>query len=174
MILPTYNQQTFKPYSGASTTTIGAKREFFYGQDWVASAEVFLTPAGGSTSFGNQGVGGMINGMFSYHVRSDLLLTFMAGESTSTESRFWGGERFNSFNPSTALLYLPTEHMSVFIEAFAQTKTGPGLGGNYNADVGILYSLTPNIVLDLEVGQQLTHQVDSFKQFIGGGISMKL
>ena len=95
------------------------------------------------------------------------------GGSSSTAPNVAGGERFNSFNPSMVLTYVPIESLSVFAEVFIQTQTGPDLGDNYNVDCGFLYLLTPNVVLDFEVGQQLGHQAASFNQFVGTGVSIQ-
>ena len=174
IVVPNYNQQSNRPFTGFSATTVGVKNEIAYGKGWVVGAEIFLTPSGGSSAFGNQGYGVTANAMASYTISSDIFMTLMVGGSTATESRFDDGGRFNSFNPSLALMYAPTEKMSFFAEVFAQTKTGPYLGSNYNVDCGVLYSLNKNVVLDLEVGQQLTHLADSFNQFIGAGVSLRL
>ena len=174
VVLPTYNQQSIMPFSGFSATGVGAKHKLTYGNNWVTAAEIFVTPPGGSAAFGNKGLGVFVNGMASYSINSNVSMTLMLGGSTNTLASFFGGERYNSFNPSLALTYALTEKANVFLETFAQTQTGPSLSGNYNVDCGVLYLLTTNVVLDLEVGQQLSHQIASFNQFIGGGVSVKL
>lgn len=174
VVMPTYYQQPEIPFSGFSATAVGIKHEFAYGENWVTAAEAFLAPPGGSRAFGNPGTGAFVNGMASYIINSRVTMTLMIGGSTATEDSFSGGERFNSFNPSLVLIYTPVEKASIFVEVFGQTRTGPDLGGNYNVDCGVLYLLTANVVLDLEAGQQLSHQADSFNQFIGAGVSVKL
>lgn len=174
IVIPTYNQQSFGSFSGASASMVGIKHEMTYGKDWVAGAEIFLTPAGGSASFGSNDFGVLVNGMAAFNLSSKVSITFMLGGSTATEAIATGGGRFNSFNPSFAMSYAQSERLRFFIEAFAQTKTGAVLGGNYNADCGLLYLFTENIVFDLELGQQLSHQNYSFNQFIGGGVSLML
>ncbi len=174
VVLPTDNQQSIMPFSGFSATMVGGKHEITYGDNWVAAAEMFLTPPGGSAGFGSKGFGVLVNGLVNYNINSKISLGLMLGESTATKGGFFGGKRFNSFNSSLALSYAPIEKLSAFVEVFAETKTGPSLGGNYNVDCGVLYLLTTHVVLDLEVGQQLSHQTTSFNQFIGGGVSLKL
>lgn len=172
VILPTYNQQSIAPDSGFSATAVGVKHIVTSGRDWAVGAELFITPPGGSAGFGNQGVGVIVNGMATYKVNATTFMALMMGVNTSTEGRFAGGRRFNSFNPSLVLSHALTENVNVFGEVFAQTKTTPDTGANYNADCGILYSLTPNVVFDLEVAQQLGHELASFKQFVGAGVTV--
>ena len=174
VVIPTYNQASFRPFSGSGAAMVGVKHEVLYGKNWVAAAEVFFTPPSGSASFGSKGSGFFLNGMATYNLSPKLSATLMVGGSTATDPSLIGGGRFNSFNPSLALSYAQTKKLRFFIETFAQTQTEYVVQGNYNVDGGVLYMLTENVVFDLEIGQQLSHQSLSFHQFIGGGVSLKL
>ncbi len=172
ILLPTFNQQSIGPVSGFSATTAGVNHLVNYGQKFVTGVEILITPPGGSDAFGNQGLDVLVNGIVSYLVDSKTILTLMVGGNTATEARFAGGRRFNSVNPSLSLSYAPEEKLNTFIEVFVQTKTTPDSGANYNVDTGILYLLTPNVVLDVEVAQQLGHENSSFNQYVGGGVTL--
>ena len=174
LTLPSYNQQSIRPFSGASATTVGVKHELFYGQSWVTAGSILLAPPGGSATFGSDGLGMSVNGIFSYNIHPKVSTSFLLGWSTSTLPSFFRGERYNSMSSSFLLSYVPIEKLSIFIEVFAQSRTAPGVDGNYNADCGMLYLLSSNIVIDFELGQQLGHEPASFNQFIGGGVSVKL
>jgi len=171
--LPTYNQQAAVPFSGFSATAVGFKHEFTYGQSWVTSGVVMLTPPGGSAGFGSQGWGTTAKGLFTYTISPKVSISALMEWTTTALPSLFGGGRYNSVNPSMALYYAPIETVILFIETFAQTKTLPNLGANFNADGGFLYLLTPNIVLDLELGQQLGHEIASFNQYIGAGITIQ-
>lgn len=172
--LPDYNQLSIDHLSGYSGTVLGAKHEIGYGQNWVAAAAAFLMLPSGSPVFGNQGVGAKIHGILKYSIDHDLAIILMLGGSTETEPSFFKGGRFNNFLPSLMLTYAPTEKINTFVELFGQTKTDYVRGGNYNADCGFFYLLTPNVAFDLEVGQQLSNETGSFNRFINGGITIKM
>ncbi len=173
IFLPTFNQQSIGPVSGFSATAAGVKHIVNYGQKWVAGVEIIMTPPGGSDAFGNQGLDVLVTGMVSYLVDSKTTLSLMLGGNTATGASIAGGRRFNSVNPSLELSYAPVEKLDVFIEVFARTKTTADFGANYNVDTGILYLLTPNVVLDVEVAQQLGHESASFNQYVGGGVTVR-
>lgn len=174
LMLPSYNQQSTPHISGFTSTSIGAKHEILYGKDWSIAGELFITPAGGSYAFGNQRTEILFNGIGSYNLNAKTSLTLMLGEGSNTNSRLDNGGRYSSFNPSLALAYAVNDKMNFFIEVFGQTKTNVNQGGNINADCGILYLVTKNLVLDLEVAQQISRPTNSFTQFIGAGASLKL
>lgn len=171
--IPSFIQQSSVPASGVTATSFGIKHKLSDGAGWVTSVDLVITPAGGSANFGYHNTGIILNGIVSYSVDPKTSLTFMMGGGTITDPYLVGGRRFNSVDPSLVLSYAPSEKLSAFIEVFAQTKTSADSGANYNADCGILYLLTPNVALDVEVAQQLGHEVASFNQFYGSGVTVK-
>ena len=172
-MLPTYNQQSSVPFSGASATMVGVKHEFNSGQNWVTSGDILITPPSGSMEFGSKGFGMVVNGIAAYQINPKTSMTLFVGWSSTTLPGIAGGERFNSVNPSLVLSYAVMDTLNVFAEVFAQTTTAPGIGANYNADCGLLYLLTPDVVLDFEVAQQLGHEAGSCNQYIGSGVTIK-
>jgi len=170
--LPNYNHQSLRPSSGFGATTLGIKHEIKHWSGWVASAEILITPPSGSATFGSQGLGATVAGIVNYKCNSKADITLTLGGSTATEARIDGGDRFNSFNPGMVFSYSPTAKMSIFGEVFAQSKTRPAQGGNYNVDGGVLYLLTTSVVIDVEVGQQLSNEYGVFKNYIGSGITI--
>lgn len=172
--LADYNRLSIDHLSGYSATVLGAKHELGYGQNWVAASAVRLTLPSGSPSFGSQGLGAKLDGIIKYQIDSNLALTLMVGGSTETQPSNFNGTRFNSFLPSLVISYVPIEKLNMFAELFGKTKTDSVSGGNYNADVGFFYLVTPNVALDLEVGQQLSNVSASFNHFINGGVTIKI
>ncbi len=169
---PFQYQQSVFPYSGISTTGFGAKHFFGYNEKWVVAAEGQLLFPGGSAAFGSQGFEAVINAIANYSLSSTFTLSMMLGVSTATEPVFYGGGRFTSFNPDAELIYAPHPWLNFFAEVYGQTATGYGVGSGFNFDAGVLYLPFPAVVLDMELGQQLSGALGNFGQFISGGISI--
>jgi hypothetical protein len=170
--LPDYNQQSIPHLAGFGPSALGIKHALGYGQHWIAAAEARVTLPSGNNAFGTQNASAELDGIVSYDFRPNLGLTFMLGGATLVDSPLDGGGRFNSVNPSLVLVYAPKEQVNVFFEVFGETKSSVATGGDYNLDFGILYLLKPNIVIDIEAGQQLSRVVGLFNNFINGGITL--
>ena len=170
--LPAYIQALPEHSSGFNAPKLGIKHELIEGEKWITGIETQATFPSGSDSFGSHGLGMELTGLASYHFLSNFFLSSMIGVTTVTEPFNDGGRRFNSINASAALTLGATEKLTVFAELFGQSKTNASQGGNYNADCGVLYLLTPHVVLDTEIGLQLSHEPGVFKNFINSGISI--
>lgn len=172
LALPNYNRVSIAGSSGSSAALFGIKHELTTPDRWGVSTELLLTPPSGSGDFGSAGLGAALNGIISYSVHPKIDVVFMFGENTITESNQIGGQRFYTFNTSLSGVYKPLEKMSIFAEFFTEERTNFERAGNYNIDGGVLYMWRPNIVFDVEAGQQLSHQYDHFNRFISGGVSV--
>jgi hypothetical protein len=169
---PTHYQMSSPALSGISATSLGIKQELVERRNWATALEVITTLPDGSATWGSSGVGVTLNEIFLYHLTSKLDVTVMLGESSLTDPRLDGGARFSSINPSVSLSFELTDKLSIFAEGFAETKTSAYQGDNENIDYGLLYLIHPNVVFDIEMGQQLSHQSGLFKQFINTGLSV--
>lgn len=173
IVFPTHYQQSHSALSGISATSFGFKHELRQGENWITAIELLGTAPSGSAVWGSSGFGVTLNEIILYHLSSKLDVTFMLGESSLTDPNFYGGARFNSINPSLSLSFSITENLSVFAEGFAKTKTSNYQRDNENIDYGLLYMIYPNLVFDIEMGQQLSHQSGLFKQFINSGLTLQ-
>lgn len=172
VILPNFTHQSVKPHAGSSGAVIGIKHQLGYTRHWLASVESLLSLPGGSDNAGNQNLGVAFNGIVNYSFDSGLNLTFMMGATSLSQSVNLGGQRYNSVNPDLVLSYTFNHKLSVYGEVYGQTKTAAYSGSGYNSDAGFLYLLTPELCLDLEVGQRISGQLGAYNYYIGTGIGL--
>ncbi len=171
ILFPNFTRQTIIPHAGWGATTVGLKHELGYNAKWLGSIEGLLTLPSGSKAFGSDSVGGAINGIVNYTINSALTLTLMLGVSTQTLPYALRGQRYNSVNPDAVLSWQVTEKFETFGEVYGQSKTSPTSGAGFNADAGVLYLFTPNLVSDLEVGQRISGKLGLFNHYVGAGLA---
>ncbi len=174
LLLPNYNHQSVTPHSGLSATAIGIKHEIGYTKTWLAAVESLFTLPSGSAAFGSQSMGVAVNGIVNYTFNPTFSLSFMLGASTQAQSSLNGGQHFTSVNPDLVLTYVLNPKVNFYGEAYGQSKTGPGQGGGYNVDGGILYLPLPNLAVDFEVGQRVTGQLGGFNHYVGAGMAIEM
>jgi hypothetical protein len=172
LVLPNYIHQSMAPHSGFAATTMGIKHEIGYTKTWLAAAEALFTLPSGSTAFGSQDMGTVVNGIIDYTFNSTFSLSFMLGVATQTQSKLNGGQRFTSINPDMVLTYVLNPKINFFGEVYGQSKTGPGEGSGFNFDGGVLYLPLPNLEVDLEVGQRISGNLNGFNHYMGTGMSI--
>lgn len=171
-LLPNYNHQTASPTAGFSAPVIGFKHEIGYTSDWLGAVDGRLTLPTGSSAYGSDGLGAVINGIVTYSINTALSITFMLGVASQPQSYTSGGQRINSVNPDLLLSWQFDDTKSAYGEVFGQSKTGPGQGAGFNADAGMLYLLKKNLELDISVGQRISGQLSSYSNYIGAGFSV--
>lgn len=167
-----YIHQSSAPHSGSTASTIGIKHEIGYTPIFVTAAEILVTLPNGSAAFGSKGTGAALNGIISYNINTQFNLTFMLGVTTATQSSLDGGQRFGSINPDLVFTYAPTEKCNLYGEVYGQSKTGPGENNGFNFDGGILYLLSSNVTVDLEVGQRISGNLSGFNHYVGTGLAV--
>lgn len=172
ILLPNYIHQSTAPHSGYAATTLGLKHEIGYTQNWLGAVEALVTLPNGSAAFGSKGMGTAVNGIVTYTFNPQFNLSLMLGGSTETQSSLNGGQRFTSINPDVVFTYSPTEKISLYGEAYGQSKTGPGENSGFNADAGVIYLLLSNVAIDLELGQRISGNLGGFNHYIGTGMSI--
>ena len=170
-LLPVYEHQTGPLVTGFTATAIGVKKEMFHGEKWVVSGQGIITPPGGSTAFGNPNTSYTINAILGYTISSQFSLTSMLGRSSISSASAAGGGRYNSFNPSIALLYSPTEKLNFFGEIYSQTQTYVDEGAGYDVDGGIIYILSKSTALDIEIGQRIHGNIGEIEKYVGAGLT---
>lgn len=171
--LPNYIKQTVFPSHGFSEVILGAKRQIGGSDNWVTAVEGFVILPSGSAAFGSRKSGETINGVFSYNLTTELNLSGMFGVSSQSQAIDSGGGRYWTFNPDLVLAWSKSP-ISLFAEIYGQSKTAPDQGSGFNSDIGILYLVRKNIVIDLEVGQRISGELGGFERYIGTGISIQL
>ena len=91
----------------------------------------------------------------SYDLNNKFSINGQLSLSSTSESRFYSGERFSSISPDVLLTWKLREYIQIYGELYGQSKTGVNQGNGVLTDVGILYLAANNLVLDLEVGHRI-------------------
>lgn len=172
IFLPNYVYQNTDPGRGFAPVSLGAKHLISSSSQWVASVDGYLIIPSGSANFGSEGVGGIINGIFSYNISSSINLSGMLGISSQTQSIYAGGYRYSSINPDIVLTW-SKEKINVYAEIYGQSNAGTLNGSGFNMDGGILYQVKKNVVLDLELGHRISGTLGVFSHYVGTGISVQ-
>lgn len=169
--LPNYYHQTLVPRAGFSSSIIGLKHELGHTAKWIATIEGLVTLSSRSSSYGNDAMGGTINGILGYNLSNPLSLTMMLGVSSQTLPYSLGGQRYNSINPDIVLTWQLNNKFQTYGEIYGQSKTGPNNGAGFNADAGVQYLLTKNLEADFELGQRISGKLAQFNNYAGLGLA---
>lgn len=172
--IPTHYWLNNPQFSGFDTPSLGIKHELIQGKNWLMSLQGIVTLPGGSFGFGHHGAGGQLNLMGTYGFAPKLSLTGMFGLSTETEADILGGGRFKSYNPSAVLAYLPIETLTLFVEAYGQSKTAILSDPVVGIDLGLIYQIAKNTCLDFEVAKNLYRSIYNYDYYVQGGITFLL
>lgn len=156
---------------GFSPTTLGVKHVLGYTEHWQWTAEALATFPSGDSTFGSHGPGGALNAIVSYG-HGALGLSLMVGVTSQTEPTAAGGQRFQSFNPDLVVTWASTSRLQAFGEIYSQSRSGHLQGWGTNADAGLQYLATPDLVLDLEEGARIQGNLGGFSHYTGVGLGL--
>lgn len=157
--------------SGFGPTTIGAKHEFGHGEHWQWTAEALATLPSGDSTYGSHGFGGAVNAILGYG-NGPLGVSLMVGVTSQTEPTAVGGQRFQSFNPDLVITWGAASHVQLYGEIYAQSHSGYLQGWGTDADAGLQYLVTPDLVVDLEEGVRLQGNLGGFSSYTGAGLGL--
>ena len=157
--------------SGFGPTTLGIKHVLGYTEHWQWTAEALTTLPSGDSTFGSHGFGGALNAIVSYG-DGPLGLSLMVGETSETESTAAGGQRFQSLNPDLVMTWASTSRLQLFAEVYAQSHSGHQQGWGTNADGGLQYLVTPDLVVDAEEGVRIQGSLGGFSHYTGVGLGL--
>lgn len=172
LVASNFIDQSIPRSSGLTPTVTGIKHRFSYSNNWSLTAEGLITLPSGSRDFGGKNYGGALNGIFNYNFTSQFSASIMAGVSSQSESVSNGGKRFYSFNPDVVLTWAPVNILNIYAEFYAQTKTSFNEKLGFNFDGGLLYLLSKNLTLDLEIGHRISGNLGSFDRYVGAGFAI--
>jgi hypothetical protein len=96
----------------------------------------------------------------------------MVGATSQTEPTAAGGRRFQSFNPDLVVTWAASSRVQLFAEVYAQSHSGYRQGSGTNADGGMQFLLTPDLVVDVEEGVQIAGSLGGFSHYSGLGLGL--
>lgn len=172
ILFPNHLIESFRPSSGESPAAINLKHGFASGERYYFSMETILILPMGGGGLGAADYGGIINADLLYSLTNTVSVGMQFGVMSQTFPASTGGARYQSLNPEIVLSWQPVPTLDWYLECYGQSRIGPGLGYGFNADGGVLYSVTPAIEVDAEVGQRLVNRLGGFNQYIGVGLSV--
>ena len=156
---------------GFGPTTVGFKHMLGWTDHWQWTAEGLATLPSGDSTFGSHGPGGALNAIVSYG-NGRLGLSLMVGVTSQTAATAAGGQRFQSFNPDLVVTWAATSRMQLFAEVYSQSHSGYLQGWGTNADGGLQYLVTPDLVVDVEEGVRLQGTLGGFSSYTGVGLGL--
>ena len=156
---------------GFGPTTIGIKHVLGYATHWQWTAEALTTLPSGNSTFGSRGTGGALNAILGYG-NGPLGVSLMVGASSQTEPEAAGGRRFQSFNPDLVVTWASSSRLQIFGEIYSQSHSGYLQGWGTNADAGLQFLATPDLVLDLEEGVRIQGSLGGFSHYTGVGLGL--
>lgn len=170
--LPSYNDLHKMHIVGAGATEVGLRAEVYSTRSLALSGEAIVLPPGGSRYFGSNRIGAAVNALSLYRVNSRTLFASMIGGASKTMPFVVGGDRYNSFNYATAILYKPIDRINLFAEIFGETKTSSITGSGLDWNLGMFFELNENIVADIEYVSRFNGVIDGFKNYVGAGLTI--
>ena len=156
---------------GFGPTSVGIKHVLGWTDHWQWTAEALATPPSGDGTFGSHGLGGALNAIVSYG-NGPLGLSLMVGATSQTEPTAARGQRFQSFNPDLVVTWASTSRVQLFGEIYAQSHCAYLQGWGANADGGLQYLVTADLVVDVEEGVRLQGNLGGFSNYTGVGLGL--
>jgi len=156
---------------GFGPSTVGIKHVFGYTEHWQWTAEALATLPSGDSTFGSHGTGGALNAIVSYGY-GPLGVSLMVGATSQTEATAAGGQRFESFNPDLVMTWGANSRLQLFGEVYSQSHSGHQQGWGTNADGGVQYLVTPDLVVDAEEGVRIQGSLGGFSSYTGIGLGL--
>lgn len=156
---------------GFGPTTIGIKHVLAYSEHWQWTAEALATLPSGDSTFGSHGAGGALNAIVSYG-NGPLGVSLMVGATSQTEPTAAGGQRFQSFDPDLVVTWAATSRVQLFGEVYAQSHSGYLQSWGTNADGGLQYLVTADLVVDVEEGVRIQGALGGFSHYTGVGLGL--
>jgi hypothetical protein len=175
---PNFQHQSVAGGPGAATTvhgfgptTLGLKHVLGWTDHWQWTAEALATLPSGDSTFGSHGAGGALNAIVSYG-NGPLGLSLMIGATSATEPTAAGGQRFESFNPDLVVTWAAAARVQLFGEVYSQSHSGYRQGRGTNADGGLQYLVTRDLVVDVEEGARIQGRLGGFSNYTGVGLGL--
>lgn len=156
---------------GVGPTTVGFKHVLGWSDHWQWTAEALATLPSGDSTFGSHGTGGALNAIISYG-NGPLGLSLMVGATSQTAPTAAGGRRFESFNPDLVVTWASTSRVQLFGEIYSQSHSAYLQGWGTNADGGLQYLVTADLVVDVEEGVRLQGSLGGFSHYTGVGLGL--
>ncbi|MCW8397306.1 transporter [Legionella sp. PATHC038] len=155
---------------GLFATQLALKHDIAYTQYWNVATRVVYIPASGSKDYGTAHDGYSLNGILAYKTPI-FNFTAMASISSWSTSSAAGGVRYNSFSPDVCFGWYARNWLQFYLEVFGQTRTAPNQGAGYNLDTGLIFLITKDFAIDMEIGKSLSGELGNFNTYYGGGVS---
>lgn len=169
VVLPNYFHQSILPYSGFGPVGVGYKQIIKSSNKSLLTFDALIITPSGSVTFGSRGIGSDLSAIFTYTLSKKLSFTGELSFVTLTESKFNGGQRFNSINPDGFLTWALTDNLQLYGELYGQSKTGPHQGSGINAAAGVVYLLAKNMTVDIEASQRLRGLIGNTEHYVSAG-----
>lgn len=160
--------------NGNTTIAIGGKHQIWGKDNIVFTLDGFIVVPGGSRDYGMQTTGEHVNAIVEYIFHNSLSFTFMFSYLHLGQPASEPNLTYSAVSPNIVLSYNFTPLMTVYAEVYGQSKTSPLLGSGYNADGGLIFLITNNITLDVEVATRISGQLGQFDNYIGAGGVIRL
>lgn len=170
VVFPNENTNT-KMASGLSATQLSFKHNIFYNEHWNTAIRGMYIPASGSKIYGTAHDGYALNGVLAYRINSFNASVMLSYSSYSTSASM-GGKRYNTVSPDALIGWEAKQWLQLYAEVYGQINAGPKQGPAYNMDTGLLFLLSKNIAVDMEVGHRLTGHLGHFNIYYGAGFSV--
>jgi hypothetical protein len=169
---PSYERQSSSPkISGTSDSGLGLKYEIGYTSKVTYGVNALYTLDTGSAGFSGNGNGILanVNGALTLSPAVGLFGSF--GYNAQSAGTALAQQRYHGFDPSLGVSVSLPQSFSIFAEGFGMSSTGPGLGGRYAFDTGILKDVGSRLQLDAEYYDYPGYQNGTRQASVGFGAS---
>ena len=160
-----------KAVSGLTSSQLTFKHNVYYNENWNTALRAIFIPASGSQIYGTAHNGYTLNGILAYRAGT-FNASVMLGYSSYSTSAASGGKRYNTLSPDVVIGWQAKEWLQLYAETFGQLKTAPNSGPGYNFDTGLLFLLSRNMQVDMEVGHRLSGQLGNYSVYYGAGFGV--
>ncbi|WP_333663483.1 transporter [Legionella steelei] len=147
--------------SGLSSTQLALKHDIAYSEYWNVATRAVYIPASGSKEYGAARDGYALNGILAFKTQVIKICAMVSISSLSTPSAA-GGARFNTFSPDVSLTWYAQNWLQLYVEVFGQTHAAPNQGAGYNLDTELIFLVTKDFAIDMEIGKRLRGQLGKF------------
>jgi len=125
---------------------LALKHDIAYSEYWNVATRAVYIPASGSKEYGAARDGYALNGILAFKTQVIKICAMVSISSLSTPSAA-GGARFNTFSPDVSLTWYAQNWLQ---------------GAGYNLDTELIFLVTKDFAIDMEIGKRLRGQLGKF------------
>lgn len=168
---PHFYAQNDPAQSGTGPNSLGLKHILFFNDSSIWTLQGYVTPPSGSRYYGTIDSSFLLNSIYSLYFSSGFNISTTLGLASNAAPSDAPADTFYTFNPIIDIGWNFTDKLAGYVELYAQSKYNVNSGFGLSTDGGLLYQLTPHVVLDVSYGHRIAGYLNNTNYYYGAGLT---